>query len=258
MSRGQKLLWYGAAVCAVAGMLCARVPGLRFSALLCWCGCAALLIFAVLCRLAQTRPWAKRMKRVCLILFCGGVLFFAGLEAAILSGAGGDTDGEPVSCVIVLGAGVNGTEASAVLQSRLEATLAYLADKPDIPVIVSGSQGQGELITEAECMYRYLTARGVEESRVWKEEQATSTRTNFQRSYELMAQRGIDPAKPFAFVTSSFHVFRSRLLAGVPGARGVAARLPDDAYYNTLTFNFYVREAFALANELLFRMDLDI
>ena len=107
-------------------------------------------------------------------------------------------------------------------------------------------------------MYRSLVAHGMTESRIWKEERANSTSTNFQRSYELMAQRGIDPTKPFAFVTSDFHVFRSKLLAGVSVARGVAARLPNDAYYNTLTFNFYVREAFALANELLFRMDLDI
>ena len=252
----QKLLWYAAAACAVLGMLCTRIPGLRFSALLLWCACAALIVYAALTLLAEKRPWAKWCKRAFLALVCAGFVFFLALEAAIVSGAKPDADDTPVSCVIVLGAGVNGTEPSLMLWSRLERTLEYVADKPDIPIIVSGSQGQGEDISEAECMYRYLTAHGVDETRVWKEEQATSTRTNFQRSYELMAERGV--TGDFAFVTNDYHVYRAGMLADTPAAHGVAARLPRNAYYDALTLNYYVREAFALANELLLRMDLDV
>ena len=256
MKKTQKLLWYAAAVCAVLGMLCARIPGLRFSALLAWCACAALIVYAALSLLAEKRPWAKWARRAFLALVCMGLVFFIGLEAAIVSGAKPDADDVPVSCVIVLGAGVNGTEPSLMLWSRLERTLDYVADKPDVPIIVSGSQGQGEDISEAECMYRYLTAHGVDETRVWKEEQATSTRTNFQRSYELMAARGV--SGDFAFVTNDYHVYRAGMLADTSAAHGVAARLPRNAYYDALTLNYYVREAFALANELLLRMDLDV
>ena len=256
----QKLLWYAAAACAVLGMLCTRIPGLRFSALLAWCVCGALIVYAALCLIAEKKPRAKWAVRVFRALVLAGLIFFICLEAAIVSGAkqafDPDADGAPVSCVIVLGAGVNGTEPSLMLWSRLEKTLDYIADKPDIPIIVSGSQGQGEEISEAECMYRYLTAHGVDETRVWKEEQATSTRTNFQRSYELMAARGIDG--DFAFVTNDYHVYRAGMLADTPLAHGVAARLPRGAYYDALTLNYYVREAFALANELLLRMDLDV
>ena len=260
MKKTQKLLWYAAAACAVLGMLCARIPGLRFSALLLWCACAGLIVFAALGLLAPKKPWAKWARRVLLALVCAGFIFFLGLEAAIVSGAKRafepDADGAPVSCVVVLGAGVNGTEPSLMLWSRLEETLAYIADKPEIPIIVSGSQGQGEDISEAECMYRYLVAHGVDGSRVWKEEQATSTRTNFERSYELMAARGV--SGDFAFVTNDYHVYRAGMLAGTSAAHGVAARLPRNAYYDALTLNYYVREAFALANELLLRMDLDV
>ena len=254
----QKILWYAAAACAVLGMLCTRIPGLRFSALLLWCACAALIVYAALTLLAEKRPWAKWCKRALLALVCAGLVFFIGLEAAIVSGAKPDADDTPVSCVIVLGAGVNGTEPSLMLWSRLEKTLEYVADKPDIPIIVSGSQGQGEDISEAECMYRWLTARGVDPARVWKEEEATSTRTNFERSYDLMAERGVDLSRDFAFVTNDYHICRAKLLAGLPQARGVAATLPRGAYYDVLTLNYYVREAFALANEMLFRMDLDV
>ena len=256
MKKTQKLLWYAAAACAVLGMLCTRIPGLRFSALLLWCACGALIVYAALSLLAEKAPWARWCKRAFLALVCAGLIFFIGLEAAIVSGAKPDADGAPVSCVVVLGAGVNGTEPSLMLWSRLEETLAYIADKPEIPIIVSGSQGQGEDISEAECMYRYLVAHGVDGSRVWKEEQATSTRTNFERSYELMAARGV--SGDFAFVTNDYHVYRAGMLANTSAAHGVAARLPRSAYYDALTLNYYVREAFALANELLLRMDLDV
>ena len=258
MKQSQKLLWYAAAACAVLGMLCTRIPGLRFSALLLWCGCIALIVYAALSLLAPKAAWAKWCKRAFVALLCAGLVFFIDLESRIVSGAKPAPDDTPVNCVIVLGAGVNGTEPSLMLWSRLEKTLAYIADKPEIPIIVTGSQGQGEDISEAECMYRYLIAHGVDEARVWKEEEATSTRANFARAYDLMAERGVDLSKDFAFVTNDYHICRAKLLAGLTQAHGVAARLPRSAYYDALTLNYYVREAFALANEYLFRMDLDV
>ena len=252
----KRAFWILAAACAVLGGLCAAVPGLRFGALLLLCAAAFCAALALLSRLAETRRWARICRTALLALFCAGFALFAVLEAMVISGADGDADDTPVSCVVILGAGVNGTQPSLMLWSRLNAALEYLADKPDVPVIVSGCRGRGEEISEAECMYRWLTAHGIEADRVWKEEQATSTRTNFARSYELMAARGV--SGDFAFVTNDYHVCRAGRIADTPLAHGVAARLPRSAYYDVLTLNYYVREAFALANELFFRMDLDL
>ena len=249
-----RFLW----ILAALGVVFAIVPGLRFGALLLFCGAAFCAVLAALSRFAKTRRWAKICRNVLLIAFCAGLALFLALEGVVISGAKGDADDKPVRCVIVLGAGVNGTQPSLMLWSRLNATLDYIADKPDIPVIVSGCQGLGEDISEAECMYRWLTARGVDESRVWKEERATSTRTNFTYSYALMREHGLDPTEPFAFVTNDYHIRRAKLLSGTSSAYGVAATLPRSPYYDTLTLNYYVREAFALANEYLFRMDLDL
>ncbi len=255
MKRALPLL---AALCAALGAALLIVPGLRFSALLLFCMAAFLAVLAGLGRIAEEKRWAVTARRALLIAFCAGCVLFLALEGMILSGSRGDADDAPVSCVVILGAGVDGTEPSLMLWSRLDAALRYLADKPDIPVIVSGSKDAGAEISEAECMYRWLIARGVEESRVWKEEQATSTRTNFERAYDLMAARGVDPSGSFAFVTNDFHIFRARMLSAAPQARGVAATLPRCLYYDTLTANYFVREAFALANEFLLRMDLDL
>lgn len=256
--RKQKFLWYAAAVLAVLGSICVGVKGMRFSGALCWCAAIGVIAYAVLDRLAAAKTWAKWCARALLALFCVGFAFFLYLEAQVISGAHGDAADKDVSCVIVLGAGVDGSVPSLTLARRLEATLDYIADKPDIPVIVSGGQGAGEDITEAECMYRWLVARGMDGSRVWKEERATSTRTNFAHSYALMAERGIDPAAGFAFVTSDYHVARAKRLAGTPKAYGVASALPRSAYYDALTANYYIREAFALANEMLLGVDLDL
>ena len=112
-------------------------------------------------------------------------------------------------------------------------------------------------------MARYLSVRGVDEARIWKEEQASSTRTNFLYSLALMNERGFNKDAPFAVVTSDYHIARSRYIArraGVApdGTVMVSSTLPQSAYYALLTANFYVREAFAFANELLLGVDWDL
>ena len=246
-----RVSWALTAFFAVCALILLGVPGMRFGAFL-------LLCLALFCAALGLLGRFPRVRRVLLVLFCVGFACFAVLEALVVSNAGGNAEGAEVSCVVILGAGVNGTEPSLMLRARLDAALDFLKDKPDIPVVVSGCQGSGEDITEAECMYRYLTARGVDLSRVWKEERATSTRTNFAYSMELLAAKGLDPSAPFAYVTNDFHVYRAGVASGAPQAYGVAARLPRNLYYDALEVNYFVREAFALANELLFRMDLDL
>jgi len=245
-------------VSALGALLLLSVPGLRFGGCLLLALAAFCAALSLLGHLARTSRRARLARRTLLAAFCLGLVGFAVLEALIVSGSDGGAADRDVSCVVILGAGVNGTQPSLMLRVRLDAALTYLADKPDIPVIVSGCQGSGEDITEAECMYRYLTAHGIEASRVWKEERATSTRTNFAYSAALMRQRGIDPAVAFAYVTNDFHVYRAGVIAGTSQACGVAAKLPRSLYFDALEVNYFVREAFALANELLFRMDLDL
>lgn len=260
---GQRVLWTIAAVFAVLAAILRPVPGMRFSAALCWCACLFAAVYALLDAFSPGRKWAIWCRRVLLALFCVGFAFFCWLEARVVSGARGDSAPRDVSCVVVLGAGVDGTQPSLTLKCRLDAALSYLADKPDVPVIVTGCRGKGELISEAECMARYLTARGVSESRVWKEEQATSTRTNFEYSLAMMRERGLDGTQPFAVVTSDYHIARARYLAGEAGAApermvAVPSSLPKNLYYAALTANYYVREAFALANEILLGVDWDL
>lgn len=260
----QSILWCAAAVLALLAAALRAVPGMRFSSALCAAASLGVAVYALLRALSAKRAWAKWCARLLLALFCLGFAFFLYLEARVVSGTRDGLGGvENVSCVLILGAGVDGTQPSLTLARRLDAALGYLANKPDVPVIVSGCQGAGEEISEAECMARYLSARGVDEARIWKEEQASSTRTNFLYSLALMEERGVDTGAPFAVVTSDYHIARSRYIARHAGVEPdgtvmVSSTLPQSAYYALLTANFYVREAFAFANELLLGVDWDL
>lgn len=59
--------------------------------------------------------------------------------------------------MIVLGAQVKGRKVSKALRARLDRVAEYAQEYPDIKIIVSGGQGKGEDISEAEAMFRYLT-----------------------------------------------------------------------------------------------------
>ena len=137
-------------LCVLLGALLRFVfTAVRFTGFLLWCAAGALVIFALLSRWSKSHRWARWCRRVFLLLLAAGFAFFAVLEAWVLSWSRTDRE-TPVEAVVVLGAGVNGTAPSLSLLTRLEAALDYIQDKPDAPIIVTGSQGPGEAVSEAQ------------------------------------------------------------------------------------------------------------
>lgn len=249
MKRLERVCYILAVLCFLLGTLMRFVlTAVRFTGILFWCAAVVLVIFGLLSRWREKHRWALWLRRVLLALLAAGALFFAVLEVRVISWARTDLE-TPAEAVIVLGAGVNGTEPSLSLQTRLEAALQYVRDKPDVPIVVSGSQGRGEDISEARCMYDWLTAHGVSAEQIVLEEQADNTRENLYYSLALLEGRGIDPAADIAVVTSDYHLCRASMY--LPGNMvPVAARMP--LRYLPLTVNYYIREAFGVAAELMF------
>lgn len=246
MKRG---FWIAALLCAVLGasFVFGFTP-MRFSGYLLLAAAVGLLCLGVLWRLGKRYRWAKVCKAILLVCISAGLLFFAVLETRVISYAGTDSD-TPVSAVVVLGAGVNGTVPSLSLEVRLEAALDYIADKPDIPIVVTGSQGPGEDISEAQCMADWLIDRGVAADRILLEDQADNTEENIEFSIAMLHDNGIDVTSNIAVVTSDYHLCRAHLLWGVPWMVPVAAHMPE-AYW-PLTVNYFIREAFAVAAQVL-------
>jgi len=247
LTKRERTLLLAAVIFLVLEVLLRFVPGMRFSALLCLCAAAVLLVLSVLERGAsrgcRAAVWGRR---VLLALLAAGFALFAVLETMVVRGARADTTDAPVGAVIVLGAGVNGETPSLSLRTRINAAAEYLKAHPGVPAILSGGQGEGEWISEAECMRRALVRLGVDKDRLHLEERSTSTRENLRYSRALLEQLGIDPMQRIALVTSDYHLCRARLMWGGEMA-AVPAHMPSSPYFLGLTVNYYIREAFGLA-----------
>ena len=236
MRSSEKIQCVIAAVLALAGavLLTVRAWGMRFSGFL-LVGLAAVLVLELL-----LGRWAKASKtgRLCRRIFQTALTLvlvpLICIEIYVINVGSSDPSALPADAVVVLGAGVNGTQPSLSLYTRLTAALDYLEENPDVPVVLTGGLGYGEEITEARCMYDWLTARGVDPARLIMEEQAGNTAENL-----------------VAVVTNDFHIARSRLIAARQGyghAFGVPAKLP----WRHLEVNYYLRESFAMVKTWIF------
>lgn len=147
--------------------------------------------------------------------------------------------------IIVLGCGVRGERVSLTLARRLDVALDYANANPGTLVVVSGGQGQGEDITEAEAMRRYLVAHGLDEGRIRMEGESDSTYTNFLNSKRIIEEE-LGAGAKVLFVTTRFHVLRAEKVArslgldanGI-GARGVAYITPNDYMRESLVIIYY-------------------
>lgn len=155
-----------------------------------------------------------------------------------------------VDYLIILGAGLNGDQLSWTLWERVDKGLRILQDNKEMKVVVSGGQGPGEWITEAEAMQRYLVEQGITKERILKEETSTSTMENFRYSRVLLEQQpNYDPTEPVFVITNDFHMLRSKLLARRNGINPVGVPSPTPWY---LRPNVYLREYFAVVKSLIF------
>lgn len=146
--------------------------------------------------------------------------------------------------VIVLGAAVYGETPSISLRHRSDRAAEHLHDNPQAVAVVSGGQGEGESISEAECMRRYLVNKGgVAEDRILLEDQSTSTLENLTFSKRTIEGAGGDPSR-VAIVSSSYHLYRARRMAAALGMAADGLRSADG--YPIYMTGMYLREALAV------------
>lgn len=123
---------------------------------------------------------------------------------------------EPLEYVLVLGAGLNGEEVGSVLKSRLDEAIKYYEQNKDTHIIVSGGQGEDEVISEALAMEHYLVSQGVELNQIIKEDKSTTTLENVKFTKEILKARN-DEDKKVLIVTNDFHLPRARLIGFILG-----------------------------------------
>lgn len=206
-------------------------------------GLVLLLYFALGILVRKNRKYAKTLRLMLTLILAAGLAYFAVVEYIIVKNS--VTEAESADYLIVLGAGVDGTVPSLSLRDRLEAAHEYLNKHPDTVAVVSGGQGEYEEITEAECMFLWLTQRGIAPERIIKEERARSTSENIVFSMELISADSRTSSPAIAVLTAEYHLYRAKETArreGFLNPLGVAAKtsLP------VLKINYFIREAFAV------------
>lgn len=110
---------------------------------------------------------------------------------------------------IILGAKVNKEVPSVSLQYRLDAALTYALEYTHVQLVLSGGQGPGEDITEAEAMKRYLMNNGIAEDRLIMEDASTSTYENIAFTLEKIPTE----IHGITLITSDYHLTRAKWLA---------------------------------------------
>lgn len=196
----------------------------------------------------RLHKWIKAL--IALILV--GVLAFSALLGAVLCGSYDRVQGEP-QVMVILGCQVKSWGPSILLQDRLDKALDYLGDHPDVTIVVSGGQGPDEHITEAQAMYDYLVAHGVDEEQILLEEESHNTLQNLKYTMELLAAEGYDVTAGTVVVSNGFHLARVRMLWGrVWGSDDNLSTLAAPASHVPSRLKMYIREPLALVKSFVF------
>ncbi len=150
---------------------------------------------------------------------------------------------ENLDYIIVLGAHVNGVRLSKALLERTRRALEYLEENPKTRAVLSGGQGEGEIVSEAEAMCRYMEDHGISQERLILEDRSTNTKENLDFSLALIG----DLNASIGVVTNHFHVFRGVAIGKKCGCKNI---YPIPSRYRSWRLMIYIpREILAIIKD---------
>ena len=251
MKKAHPFIGMGACVpFAALGYVCKYVlRGYSFTALVCLCIIGILLFYTVMPFVGRLFPQFARITTLVftLALLCGLALF-SFTEYHIIQASAGNLE-EEVEYLVVLGAKVRDDGPSVSLWDRIYAAADYLQAHPEAIAIVSGGQGEDEPITEAQSMCDELINLGIDESRIWMEDKATSTDENMRFSLDLIEEKTGSRPEKLGILSSEYHLYRSSLMAkklgigfvGVPAQTSRLSQLINHAMREVAgVWHFYI------------------
>ncbi len=250
LTRVKRIFWWlFSVVLLVDGLVfCYFISGCSFLGIVCCCLALLPAGFNLLFLLEKRcGNWARRGRKAMSIALCVLLAAIIVTLVPILRGPG--TAAVKSDYVIVLGAGVKGNEPSEILRDRIEQAYLYLSNHPDAICIASGGKGDGENISEAQCIYDHLTARGIDGSRIWLEDKATSTIENFRYSLALIEDKTGAMPKTVTVLSNEFHLYRASRMAHDCGLQADFVAAPTSNFL--IRVSYTIREVFALWKYLI-------
>lgn len=207
---------------------------------------------------------------VSLVTLCASGLVILLVVQILIFGRIPSTAESGLDYVIVLGAGVKPSGISKTLKLRLDKAAEYAAENPDTILVLSGAQGEGEPMAEANAMQEYLLEQGVLEEQMLLESNSSSTLENIVYSRILIEQdreakkaqwqkkrpelafpamQVADKPLRIGIITSNFHLYRAKMIArkqGLTDVRGIAAESD-----RVLFVHFCLRDSMAILKDRL-------
>ena len=235
---------------AAVGYVCKfMIRGYSFTALVCLGIIGVILFYTLMPLVGRVFPQFARVTTIVftVLLLCGLALF-SFTEYHIIQASFGTPEAE-AEYLVVLGAKVRDDGPSVSLWDRINAAADYLKAHEDTIAIVSGGQGEDEPITEAQCMHDELVKLGIDESRIWMEDKATSTDENMRFTLDLIEEKNGTRPEKLAILSSEYHLYRSSLMAkklgiefvGVPAKTSRLSQLVNHAMREVAgVWHFYI------------------
>lgn len=187
--------------------------------------------------------WKSRGTRwICVILlvFMAVIVVTVLAETFLMIRSARNTPPENTTAV-VLGCSVKGTKPSRILEERMDAAYRYLTENKKAVCILSGGQGDGEDISEAQCMYEVLTERGIDKNRLILEDRSTTTEENLRYTRKILDDAGLDAT--VTLITSEFHEYRANQTAAKLGIKSYST--PAHTFFVYFP-TYYVRELYGI------------
>ncbi|MGN1421569.1 MAG: YdcF family protein [Eubacterium sp.] len=190
-----------------------------------------------------------RVGKICFCTFSTAmvalILCFATALGAVISYS--STNAEKEQTIIILGCAVNKDKPSAMLTSRVNAACKYMRSNKNAVAVLSGGKGDGEYISEAECMYDLMIQMGIEKERLYIEDKSTNTNENIENSLKIIEENGL--SKDIAIVSSDYHLKRASMIAEKNGIENPKRISASSGFFAVPTF--YFRDALGVIKEFV-------
>ena len=208
----------------------------------------------------NARNRAKKWLAALLLLLGLGLVLFGALEVVIaIHGRDRVMKDPQPEVMVIFGCQMRRDGPSILLRDRLDTALAYWEEHPDIKIVVTGGKGDDEHVSEAQGMYDYLTAHGVDGHDILLEDQSRNTHQNIRNTLALMGETSIpwagseDGPGSYVLVSSDFHLARILMLWGrAAGTTANVSTLPAPVSHAPSRVQMTFREPLALVKSFLF------
>ncbi|MCI5704169.1 YdcF family protein [Candidatus Pseudoscillospira sp. SGI.172] len=193
----------------------------------------------------------RGLRGALLLLLAAAILFFAAVETGIVV-HGRTRMSKTPEILVIFGCKVESWGPSVLLRDRLDTALEYLDGHPGVTVVVTGGKGDDERQSEAQCMYDYLTAHGVDGETILMEDASRNTWQNVNYTLDLLAGKGYSTDGTVAAVSSGFHLQRIEMLWERAGGGTLAGTLAAPVSHKPSAVQMFFREPLALVKSFVF------